>query len=306
METSFKAESILNFPKDDLCPEIWKKTGDSYSLTPDAEKAISKLVNYFIKTFKIPNCIVNITGSITSNLYDDDSDIDVHFHTDTFREDLLDDFNRIFRKEFADNYAKNNSIMIGNHPLEIYFQGNIFQDYMSIGCYDFTNKKWIVGPEFENDKYNPYSEYYRDIEHRVSKIITSIRDIILQTYEKAVVLNELISNKSNDSDLYNSVNSEFNSLLVKSGKLFEVLRKSRKISSAPTSLEDALEKRDSEEWHIADATFKLLDKYGYLGILKQYSTAKSEPDENKKIEIVLDNFAIFQTDDEKDETEKRK
>jgi hypothetical protein len=31
---------------------------------------------------------------------------------------------------------------------------------MSIGCYDLTNKKWLVGPELKDQSFNPYSEYY--------------------------------------------------------------------------------------------------------------------------------------------------
>lgn len=285
-------ESILDFPKKELCPDIWKKKNDEYVLTPKANKAISKLVDYFIKKFKIPNCTVNITGSITSNLYEDDSDIDVHFHTDQFNEKLLDQFNKIFRKEFSEVYAKKNSILIDKHPLEIYFQGNIFQDYMSVGCYDFTNKKWIVGPELEDSKYNPYSEYYKDIQHRVSKIIKDIRFILLLVYEKAVVLKDILENDSESSEIFDEILDEFNDALDKSGKIFEILRNSRKITSSPTSLEDALEKRDSDEWHVADATFKLLDKYGYLALLKEYTSLKDEPDLLTKIDAVLENLNL--------------
>jgi hypothetical protein len=38
-------------------------------------------------------------------------------------------------------------VYIGSHKIEIYFQSNPFQDMMSIGCYDFFKKEWIVGPE---------------------------------------------------------------------------------------------------------------------------------------------------------------
>ena len=42
----------------------------------------------------------------------------------------------------------------------------------------------------------------------------------------------------------------------------------RKRLSDPTSYEEAMKMRDSKKWKIVDATFKLLDKFGYLAILK--------------------------------------
>ena len=46
----------------------------------------------------------------------------------------------------------------------------------------------------------------------------------------------------------------------------------RKVFSSPTSKDEALSMRASRKWKIADATFKLFDKYGYLAILKQFKT----------------------------------
>ena len=45
----------------------------------------------------------------------------------------------------------------------------------------------------------------------------------------------------------------------------------RKVYSSPESLEQALQYRASKKWKVADATFKLMDKFGYLAILKKYS-----------------------------------
>ena len=53
------------------------------------------------------------------------------------------------------------------------------------------------------------------------------------------------------------------------------------------SIEQALKFRNSKKWKIADASFKLMDKFGYLAILKEYKELKeliSTGDEDLAIE----------------------
>lgn len=47
--------------------------------------------------------------------------------------------NKILRADFEENFKDihTDKIRIGNHPLEVYFQANPYQDLMSVGCYDF-------------------------------------------------------------------------------------------------------------------------------------------------------------------------
>ena len=65
---------------------------------------------------------------------------------------------------------------------------------------------------------------------------------------------------------------QLESLLTKDGELFDKIREMRKVYSDPQSKEEALKFRSSRKWKIADATFKLFDKYGYMMILKQMKT----------------------------------
>lgn len=62
---------------------------------------------------------------------------------------------------------------------------------MSVGCYSFTHKKWLVGPELTEEGFNPYSEYFSKDMKYVNKIIGDIRDMVLQVYERALVFNKL-------------------------------------------------------------------------------------------------------------------
>jgi len=58
---------------------------------------------------------------------------------------------------------------------------------MSVGCYDVFSQKWIVGPDFTEKEFNPYSEYYKDIKKTASSLAKQMRNTILEAYEAAVV-----------------------------------------------------------------------------------------------------------------------
>lgn len=44
------------------------------------------IVDFLVNAADIPDCSVNIVGSITSNSYTDDSDIDLHFSSPTVKD----------------------------------------------------------------------------------------------------------------------------------------------------------------------------------------------------------------------------
>ena len=76
---------------------------------------------------------VYIIGSICSNSYSKNSDIDIDFCAtpagiDADDEDAVKDFGWSFKKNFIDNYEKANpdDAQIGGHPVEVYFSTNQF------------------------------------------------------------------------------------------------------------------------------------------------------------------------------------
>ena len=134
-------ESILDRPREGLDPVVWKDAGDGkFVLTDDARSKVQTLVDWVNGTFGLKDTSVRITGSITSNQYSDDSDIDVHISFTGLTNDNSDEMNKALRAEFDENFKDlhTDSIGIGGHPLEVYFQANPFQDLMSVGCYDFV------------------------------------------------------------------------------------------------------------------------------------------------------------------------
>ena len=209
----------------------------------------------------VNDLIIHVTGSITSNQYTENADIDLHFHSDSLQlnsNEEVDGLNKKLRASYKQEF-------IGKHPIEIYYQDNKFQDYMSVGCYDVTNDIWEVGPEIADSSFNPYAEYYDEAKKQSEAMASQIRNKILSVYETAIVLK-----KNLGTEFGKNLRGVLLEQLASVQALYDSIRKTRKVYSSPTSKEEALQFRTSRKWHIADTTFKLFDKYGYLAILKQF------------------------------------
>lgn len=262
-------ESVIDFPKAGLCPEIWEKvvdgTGlhDTWKLQQDVSNKLLSIMHSLQAAPLLPNSgiIVHITGSITSNQYTENADIDLHFHSDSLQfnsNDEVDELNKRLKAAYK-------QVFIGKHPIEIYYQDNKFQDYMSVGCYDVINDIWEVGPELADSSFNPYAEYYDEAKKESEAMASQIRNKILSIYETAIALKKNLNTEFGD----NLRKVLFEQLASVQG-LYDSIRKTRKVYSSPASKEEALQFRTSRKWHIADTAFKLFDKYGYLAILKQF------------------------------------
>lgn len=198
-----------------------------------------------------------------------------------------DETNKAFRAAF-DEYKKTLDVSIGGHPIEVYAQTNLYQDLMSVGCYSVTKREWLVGPDVKDTAFDPMSEYYAvDMKH-IDSIISDIRNVILECYEMALVIK-----RSTDADFKQKISGKLDKPLAKAKKLFNGVREKRRVMSAPESAEEALKMRNSRTWHIADSAFKLMDKFGYMPILKAYSNAEGNPDQKADaiISVVKDNLA---------------
>ena len=65
-------------------------------------------------------------------------------------------------------------------------QPNPFQDLMSVGCYDFNEDIWLVGPDIKDLNFDPFAEYFIKDLKSVDDIIDDVRSIILQIYELSI------------------------------------------------------------------------------------------------------------------------
>lgn len=50
---------------------------------------------------------------------------------------------------------------------------------MSVGCYDFNEDTWLVGPDIKAIDYDPFAEYFMKDMKSVNDIIDNVRSIIL-------------------------------------------------------------------------------------------------------------------------------
>lgn len=276
-------ESVIDFPKDTLCEDIWQKTLDQngeqeiWVLREDVRSLLIELCAQLMAAIKINNYYVHITGSITSNSYTSNADVDVHFLSKAIKIKDIDALNKLLRTKFKQLSTTNPSYAsIGEHPIEVYFQENEYQDFMSVGCFNLLENTWEVGPELKPTDFNPYNEYYDKVKARVSIYIDRIRTTIFSAYEAAIVCQKSRYIKGYDDVIQ----------ALKEAKIvYEQLRQSRKVYSSPVSKEQALEFRNSLKWHIADATFKLLDKYGYLQILKKFTEYLNLVDNSHEVSV---------------------
>lgn len=283
-----KSESVIDIPRSELCPDVWEHIGDSYRLIPNVKERLLNLAKQICDLAKLNfnHMDVRITGSITSNQYTDLADIDMHFQF--AKGHGIREFSEITQRRFKDAVDQlkksGENLYIGKHPIEVYYQPNKFQDYMSIGCYDLKNDVWLVGPELKDLSYDPYSDLYKDIQKKSHKIIEDVRNIIFDVYEKAVVFTKVHkfepSNElsSNEKDIAQHAFSDLRESLHHAKDLYEQARNTRKIQSSPNSIEQALKFRNDKNWKIADASFKLMDKFGYLAILKKYAELVNDID----------------------------
>lgn len=297
IESTFAFESIMDFPvSEGLISDIWKQNGEGqWELLPEVEGKLSDIASELISTFKIPQPSVHIIGSICSNLYAADTDIDLHFLSPRIRPEKVDDMIRLLRTKFEQMKALRPEIgLIGDHPIEVYFQVNEFQDYMSVGCYDLMTRAWMSGPEIYPMDYNPYAEYYDQIQMVLKDRMGNLRNIVLQGYELAMMLfNMRRFNLGEHGDaFYKKIESEFQILCEKAGIFYQELRRVRKTTSEPTSYQEAMKMRASREWHISDATFKMLNKWNYLKVLRYYADQSIPLDEkiSNVVQLISENF----------------
>lgn len=270
-------ESAIDMPKPTLCPDVWEQVMDAtgakqvWELTAEARLKLEKLAKFLMEQMAISSYLVHVVGSITSNQYSSSSDIDVHFLLKSkdgvalqLSRDKADAYTQALRTVFDECFKRQHSsdCMIGTHPIEVYFQGNAYQDLMSVGCYDLIAHKWLVGPELADQTFNPYSAYYKDIMAQAESMLKQARDQLLRTYEAAVVC--LKSKLPEDAQ-------QLVAELKASAAMYKTMSSRRKATTAPASAEDALRMRNSKQWKIADATFKLIDKFGYMPIFKSFA-----------------------------------
>ena len=150
VQEDVEKESSIDYPvSEGLCPDIWNEVEDGeFMIKPQIKQLALEMVSKLLAHYHVEATGVNIVGSICSNQYTPDADVDVHIQVD-LPDDVAEKLNNLRKKE-TDKIFAGIDLMVGEpgktHPLEFYFQSNIYGDMGSCGCYDLLHDKWLSGP----------------------------------------------------------------------------------------------------------------------------------------------------------------
>lgn len=286
-------ESSIDFPREDLDKSIWDKDGDTYKVKTEVK---GKVLD-FIKQYSRMNLIdlaeeIHIVGSIASNQYDDDADIDVHIVPKSnkgWNEDNIKDLRKWFNKhrdEF-DGY-------IENHPIEVYIQTNSLQDMMSVGNYDLVNDKWLTGPTIVDKNYDPYEDFSHIADD--VKAIVKDADVLFGELKRDIIDFDVIK-KAMERMSAEDKKKLLQKLELKLDEIesdIELLYKERKgFTDVRSSMDPKKALKDVEhmkQWQDDNATFKFINRYKYLktigdlnDLLKDDEVTSDEIDQIKSV-----------------------
>lgn len=275
-------ESMVDYPRERLDQSMWVSHSGTYKLRDDSkDKIISTLrlyteldlINLADKT-KSGEPEIHITGSICTNQYVDDTDIDVHIvvspDSDVFGDEGIQD-------QVKDWFAEDgNRQYIGSHPIEVYLQFNSSQEYLSDGVYNLFTDEWIKGPKvvpLDYDPYDDFSDLFSEISSTLKDVDLGIgelkRDVIdYETMKSAIQYIPPDKRGSIHGQLVSKLR-EIESDIKELYKERKDLTKGRELSSQPKTPEEALTSvKLAKEWRDRNAVFKFVGRYKYLRIIK--------------------------------------
>lgn len=269
-EDDFFDESVLDQPRDGLDASVWQYADgpdEKPVLTDEAQQKIADVLDWVLQKYKVPVDFIHIIGSITSNSYSAESDVDVHIVSKKLKPEREQQLNKMMKADYWKTYVPmhKEETKIGTHQIELYIQHSEFKDMASVGCYDFLNKTWVIGPDMMPSGYDPYADLYDKDMSASGDVMKRVRDVLLKSYELANVCKN-----AKDSAFLHDKTIQLLHSLKDASDLFEHLKEQRSVLEDPKSREDALERRSSSKWKQADSTFKLLSKFGYIGIMYKF------------------------------------
>jgi len=252
-------ESAIDFPRQGLDPQIWQKAENGWALKEEVKHVIYEtLAQYQAEDLKQIAEKIRIVGSICSNQYQDDSDIDVHI-VPTNAKDWPEERVQEVKKFFLEDPK-----LIGAHPIEVYIQVNAEQDLMSIGAYDIINDVWDAGPTLMPASFNPYKFYHHladEVESRVERADEIIAALKRDTIDYDEILTAMKHmDHSSKQKLHALLQSKAEEIENSIQELYAERKKwadARKHSSTGKTEPD-------KEWKDENATFKFLDRYQYI------------------------------------------
>ena len=272
-------ESVIDYPRLTLSPDVWDLGGeDEYILKPSVKDKIFEVIRKYPE-FPLEDVIedVRIVGSICTNQYLDDSDIDVHIIP---KEDSLpepktpEEWVKDIFKWYKDNREEIDAF-IAEHPIEIYLQLVPEQDFLSDGVYSVKEDEWLVGPKLKPVTFDPY-EVFEGILEDVRASVKNV-DLLLAELRRKVISYEVVRDaiKKLPVEDKEALKARLESKVESMEQIIRELMadklewiEARREASLPPSPEEALYDIElAKRWGKANAIFKFIDRYNYLRLI---------------------------------------
>ena len=301
-------ESSVDFPSEDLPLDIWEKTEDAYILKPELKQKILDALDEYpdLNLLDIADKI-HVVGSIGTNLYDEDADIDIHITPDTDKLPTKDpeELEQLQRDvmDWFKNERDEKDWYVNKHPFEVYLQLNLTQDYYSDTVYDLLEDKWVKPFKKYSIDYNPY-QVYSDVFTELSNVVAPADIAVGELRRDVIDFNRLMdainkSSKEVKEQLQITLEGKLNELendieeLVKNKELWRSIRRRNSINLDDVE-QDISQLTHSEAWNKDNFLFKMLDRYQYMTLVndlkKLIDDKELTEDDVPKIEDLLKRF----------------
>lgn len=134
---------------DTLNPKIWTSEN---TLRPEVERAIHKIVDFFISNLdiQIPVLDIYLLGSNASYNYSPTSDLDVHIITNYSAYDCDENILQAFYNALKTLFNKDYDFTIHGINVELYIQ-DVNSSTISNGVYSVYRQEWIKFPKHEEN-----------------------------------------------------------------------------------------------------------------------------------------------------------
>lgn len=297
-------ESIIDYPNEKgLSQDIWEKDGDEYVLKTEVREKIESIFEKcpyqeVVKAMKD----IRIVGSICSNTYDENTDIDVHVSVDMEKlpkEKSFQDWQKMLMKWSHNNQDK--LVKFDNHPIEIFLQDNYYQDLVSDGVYMLDDDVWITGPNFrEEDPYDLIDALKSDFDQDADEFAIAFEDLRHSIIDYEIIKKSLDKvSKEMKKKMLERLKEKLEEITISVDELKEMKKKwreDRKVASSPKNEKEAKKLKESGEFDRKNATFKMLNRYQYLPLISALEKAVEEDgevvDSNVKDvkKVIVDNI----------------
>jgi len=275
-------ESSIDFPREGLDPQVWESDGeDSFTLRPEVKEQILDFLDKYpdrdivgLAKEEDGEPTIHIVGSICTNQYSDDADIDVHVVVDESDELHSDEDGRAAVKKWFEANREANHGFVGDHPIEVYLQTDERQDLASDGAYHMMRDEWLKGPKVVGSDYDPYDDFSHVFDELSD--LAGEADLLMGELKRDVIDYETISKaiehlpEEQKSKLLAKMKAKLEEIEQDIEKLYAERKEMadvRKRASRPTPDQAKEDAELSKEWNDANALFKFMDRYRYLKVI---------------------------------------